>query len=160
MSTLTHTLYYESHRVCEVKHIQTFLHGSDELISALQHTPLSEEVSPRGGAGAGGSGRRPRSSCTEGCQRPQVYVTLCKASWEHTCIHTQFYCVIRTLKRGLVILEGGERAGYQYIRPLPLVLSLKLCPQNTRTCTASQQLEVNSLFFYCVRLYLFMVIGT
>lgn len=42
---------------------------------ASQHATHCEEVSVGGGAGAGGSGRRPRSSCPQRCQQPQV-VTL------------------------------------------------------------------------------------
>lgn len=39
---------------------------------APQHAPHRQEVSAGGGAGAGGPGRGPRSSCAQGRQQPQV----------------------------------------------------------------------------------------
>lgn len=47
--------------------------------SAPQHAAHGEEVSAGGGAGVGGSGRRPRSSGSEGRQQPQVR-SLCRSS--------------------------------------------------------------------------------
>lgn len=54
-----------------ITHID-FVMNHTGLGFCFQHSSHCEEDSPGGGAGAGGSGRRPRGSCTQGRQRPQV----------------------------------------------------------------------------------------